>query len=50
MSTDAPLLDVSSSQARECALAGEPLADLVGAPVAEYIAAHGLYRAGTLAG
>jgi nicotinate-nucleotide adenylyltransferase len=47
---DAPLLDVSSSQARERASRGEPPADLVGAPVAEYIATHRLYQPEALAG
>ena len=46
----APMLDVSSSQARERAARGEPLADLVGAPVAEYVAAQGLYRTEARAG
>jgi nicotinate-nucleotide adenylyltransferase len=41
----APTLDISSSQARERASRGEPLADLLGAPVADYVAARGLYRA-----
>jgi nicotinate-nucleotide adenylyltransferase len=40
----APVLDISSSQARRRAARGEPLADLVGEPVAQYVAAHGLYR------
>jgi nicotinate-nucleotide adenylyltransferase len=42
----APVLDVSSSQARERAARGEPLEDLVGEPVTEYITTRGLYRAG----
>jgi nicotinate-nucleotide adenylyltransferase len=40
----APMLDVSSSQARERAARGEDLEDLVGARVARYISEHGLYR------
>jgi nicotinate-nucleotide adenylyltransferase len=40
----APMLDISSSQARERAARGEPLEDLVGARVAGYISEHGLYR------
>jgi len=40
----APMLDISSSQARSRAARGEPLEDLVGARVASYISAHGLYR------
>jgi nicotinate-nucleotide adenylyltransferase len=39
----APMLDISSSQARERAARGEPLEDLVGARVASYISEHGLY-------
>jgi nicotinic acid mononucleotide adenylyltransferase len=42
---DAPLLDVSSSAVRERASAGEPIEQLVGAPIASYIAEHGLYGA-----
>jgi nicotinate-nucleotide adenylyltransferase len=42
---DAPLLDVSSSLARDRAAAGEPLDDVVGAGVAGYIAEQGLYGA-----
>jgi nicotinate-nucleotide adenylyltransferase len=42
---DAPMLDVSSSLARERAAAGEPIDELVGAAVASYIAGHGLYGA-----
>jgi nicotinate-nucleotide adenylyltransferase len=45
----APTLDISSSQARERASRGEPLADLLGAPVADYVAARSLYRAGARA-
>ena len=44
---DAPLLDVSSSAVRERAGAGEPIEELVGAPIAGYIAEHGLYGART---
>jgi nicotinate-nucleotide adenylyltransferase len=43
---DAPLIDVSSSRAREQAAAGEPIERLVGADVAEYVAEHALYGAG----
>jgi len=39
-----PLADVSSSQVRELVARGEPVAELVGEPVARYIAEHGLYR------
>jgi nicotinate-nucleotide adenylyltransferase len=42
-----PLLEVSSSQVRERVRAGESIEGLVAPAVAEYIAAHGLYRAGT---
>jgi len=41
-----PVVDVSSSQARERAAAGGPLAPLVGVSVAAYIAEHGLYGGG----
>jgi nicotinate-nucleotide adenylyltransferase len=41
----APALEVSSSQARERSLAGEPVQELVGEAVAGYIAEHGLYGA-----
>jgi nicotinic acid mononucleotide adenylyltransferase len=44
------LLDVSSSHARERASRGEPLSGLLGAPVADYVAAHGLYREGARTG
>jgi nicotinate-nucleotide adenylyltransferase len=40
---DTPLLDVSSSLARQRAATGEPIEELVGPAVASYIAAHGLY-------
>jgi nicotinate-nucleotide adenylyltransferase len=40
-----PMLDVSSSQVRERVRAGEPIEGLVAPAVAEYIVAHGLYRA-----
>jgi nicotinate-nucleotide adenylyltransferase len=40
-----PVVDVSSSLARQRAAAGEPVDDLVGAAVAGYIAEHGLYGA-----
>ena len=39
-----PVIDVSSSIVRERAALGEPLAPLVGGPVARYIEEHGLYR------
>ena len=42
---DAPPIDVSSSQVRERARAGEPIDELVGDAVAGYIAEHGLYGA-----
>jgi nicotinate-nucleotide adenylyltransferase len=42
---DAPLIDVSSSRARERVAAGEPIERLVGVDVAEYVTEHGLYRA-----
>lgn len=45
----APTIDVSSSQARERALAGKPIGELVGDAVAGYIAEHGLYGAGVRA-
>jgi nicotinate-nucleotide adenylyltransferase len=40
-----PVPDVSSSQVRERSLAGEPIDELVGGAVAEYIGEHGLYGA-----
>ncbi len=43
---DAPLIDISSSRAREAAAAGESIERLVGADVAEYVADHALYGAG----
>jgi nicotinate-nucleotide adenylyltransferase len=45
-----PTIDVSSSLVREHARRGLPIEDLVGAPVASYIAEHRLYRAPTGAG
>ncbi|HEX7609898.1 MAG TPA: nicotinate-nucleotide adenylyltransferase [Solirubrobacteraceae bacterium] len=39
-------IDVSSSRARERAARGEPIEQLVGPAVADYIAEHRLYRAG----
>jgi len=39
-----PMIDVSSSLVRERARRGLPIEELVGRPVASYIAAHGLYR------
>jgi nicotinic acid mononucleotide adenylyltransferase len=41
---DLPVIDVSSSAARQRVANGEPIEDLVGADVAAYIAEHGLYR------
>ncbi len=46
---EAPLIDVSSSRARERVAAGEPIEQLVGADVAEYVAEHALYGAGAAA-
>ena len=40
-----PVIDVSSSEARRRAAAGQPIDDLVGPDVARYIAEQGLYRA-----
>jgi len=40
-----PLVEVSSSQVRARAARGEPIADLVGQPVAGYIEEHRLYGA-----
>jgi nicotinate-nucleotide adenylyltransferase len=42
-----PAVEVSSSTVRRRAAAGEPIESLVGPAVAGYIAAHGLYRAGS---
>lgn len=42
---DMPLVDVSSSAVRRRVAGGEEVDQLVGAEVAAYIAAHGLYRA-----
>jgi nicotinate-nucleotide adenylyltransferase len=42
---DAPVLDVSSSMARELVAGGEPIDGLVGEAVAGYVDAHGLYAA-----
>lgn len=42
---DIPFWDISSTQVRALAAGGEDIAPLVPAGVAEYIAAHGLYRA-----
>jgi nicotinate-nucleotide adenylyltransferase len=47
---DTPLLENSSSLARERVALGEPIDELVGGAVAGYIAEHGLYRAGAGAG
>jgi nicotinate-nucleotide adenylyltransferase len=41
-----PELDIASTEIRERVAAGEPIDDLVPAPVARYIAQHDLYRAG----
>jgi nicotinate-nucleotide adenylyltransferase len=41
---DLPVIDVSSSAARQRVASGEPIEDLVGADVAAYIAERGLYR------
>jgi nicotinate-nucleotide adenylyltransferase len=41
---DAPTSPVSSTMVRTAIAAAQPLSGLVPAPVAEYIAAHGLYR------
>jgi nicotinate-nucleotide adenylyltransferase len=41
-----PLLEISSSIVREHVSAGESIEELVEPAVAEYIAAHGLYRTG----
>jgi nicotinate-nucleotide adenylyltransferase len=41
---DAPTSPVSSTMVRAAIAAGQPLTGLVPAPVASYIAAHGLYR------
>jgi nicotinate-nucleotide adenylyltransferase len=40
-----PEIEISSSQVRRRVRAGEPIEDLVGAPVARYIEANRLYRA-----
>jgi nicotinate-nucleotide adenylyltransferase len=45
----APMLDISSSLARQRAARGEPVGDLVGAGVARYVSEHGLYRTPELA-
>jgi nicotinate-nucleotide adenylyltransferase len=41
---DMPVIEVSSSAVRERARRGEPIAELVGEDVAQYIEAHHLYR------
>ena len=46
---DTPPIEISSSDARERAAAGEPIERLVGTDVAEYVAEHGLYGAGARA-
>jgi nicotinate-nucleotide adenylyltransferase len=43
----APLLEISSSRARQAAAEGAPLEELVGTRVATYIAEHELYGAGS---
>jgi nicotinate-nucleotide adenylyltransferase len=45
-----PMIDVSSSLVRERVRRGLPVEDLVGRPVASYIAKHGLYRAANRTG
>jgi nicotinate-nucleotide adenylyltransferase len=40
-----PPIELSSSKVRALVAAGKPVAELVGARVAEYIERHGLYRA-----
>jgi nicotinate-nucleotide adenylyltransferase len=42
---EAPLLDISSSEIRRRVAAGEPINELTPPAVADYIAAHNLYRA-----
>ena len=44
-----PVIAISSSSARERVARGEPIEDLVGPPVAAYIAEHGLYRSAAVA-
>jgi nicotinate-nucleotide adenylyltransferase len=44
-----PPIDVSSSECRRLAAAGEPIARLTGEGVAAYVAEHGLYREGARA-
>jgi len=46
----APLLEISSSRARQAAAEGGPLEDLVGPRVAAYITEHQLYGAGSPGG
>jgi nicotinate-nucleotide adenylyltransferase len=46
---DAPLIDVSSSRARERVAAGESIERLVGGDVADYVAEHSLYPLDTKA-
>jgi nicotinate-nucleotide adenylyltransferase len=41
---DMPLIEISSSEARARASRGEPIEELVGPAVADYIGRHGLYR------
>ncbi|HLM87161.1 MAG TPA: nicotinate (nicotinamide) nucleotide adenylyltransferase [Solirubrobacteraceae bacterium] len=47
---DMPAIDVSSSLVRQRAAGGESIEELVGAPVARYIAEHHLYRVPAPAG
>jgi nicotinate-nucleotide adenylyltransferase len=42
--SNSPIPNVSATEIRHCIHAGQPITDLVPAPVAEYIQAHGLYR------
>jgi nicotinate-nucleotide adenylyltransferase len=44
---DMPLTEISSSTARERAARGEPIVELVGRAVADYIGEHDLYRRAT---
>ena len=41
---DMPAIEISSSQVRRRAARGEPIVDLVGAAVADYISEQRLYR------
>jgi nicotinate-nucleotide adenylyltransferase len=44
---EAPVIEISSSMARERVARGEPIDDLVGPAVARYVTEHGLYRSQT---